>query len=102
MKTRNEITTFLECLVHSRFSEKSINEKLSTFFGTKIEVYNASQGRIDSGEEDDGLSEWNLMFNVLREDVYELFADIYVLPTREFDDECNVIYYVTEVGYEFS
>ena len=55
----------------------------------------------EHNNDSDELADWNLMFNVVREDEYELFGDIYVLPTREFDDDGNVRYYVTEVGYEF-
>lgn len=55
MKTQHEIKTFLEALLHNRFSIESLNKKLSDYFEVNIEVYNASQGRIDSGEEDDEL-----------------------------------------------
>lgn len=102
MKTRYEIREFLEDLVHNRFSLESLNEKLSTFFGVKIEVYNASQGRIDSGEEDDELSDWNLMFTFESEDedANPVDGDIYMLPMRRegFDGATMLI---TEVGYEF-
>ena len=99
MKTKPETIIFLEELLHNRFSLDSLNEKLSTFFGEKIEVYNASQGRIDSGEEDDELSDWNLMFTFESEDML-VDGDIYFLPMRRegFD---GATMYVTEVGYEF-
>jgi hypothetical protein len=99
MKTRQEIINFLEGLVSQRFNTETLNEILSTFFGTKIEVYNASQGRIDNGEDDDELSDWNLMFNL---DGFPnaCYCDIYMLPMRRagFDDATM---YITEVGYEF-
>ncbi len=95
-----EVKSFLEELVWSRFSLPQLNKKLSDFFQEKIELYNTSQEREDNNDSD-FLADWDLMFNVVREDEYELFGDIYVLPTREFDDEDNVMYYVTEVGYEF-
>ena len=99
MKTKQETIIFLEELVHERFSIDSLNEKLSTFFGVSVEVYNASQGRIDSGEEDDELSDWNLMFTFESEDIL-VDGDIYFLPMRRegFD---GATMYVTEVGYEF-
>ena len=99
MKTQNEIKTFLEGLVHSRFSIEALNEKLSNFFEVKIEVYNASQGRIDSGEDDDELADWNLMFNL---DGFPnpCFVDIYFLPMRREGFEGSTMY-ITEVGYEF-
>ena len=99
--TKEEIITFMENLVMGRFSIHELNQKLSDLFGEKIELYNSSQGRIDNGEDSDELADWNLMVNTIREDVYELFLDIYVLPTREFDNENNIKYYVTEVGYDF-
>lgn len=103
MKTQTEIIIFLESLVHKRFTEEELNKVLSDFFGEKIEVYNASQGRIDNGEDDDELPDWNLMFSNWRADIEDdvVDGDIYVLPTREIDEDDNVRYYVTEVGYEF-
>jgi len=102
MKTKKEIIEFLEGLVHNRFSLESLNEKLSTFFGKKIEVYNASQGRIDSGEDDDELTDWNLMvaFESEDENANPVDGDIYFLPMRRegFD---GATMYITEVGYEF-
>lgn len=99
-RTQQEIRNFLEGLVMRRFSLPQLNKKLSDFFQEKIEVYNTSQEREDNNDSDE-LADWNLMFNIVREEHYELFGDIYVLPTREFDDDGNVRYYVTEVGYEF-
>jgi hypothetical protein len=99
-RTQKEIIKFLEGLVWSRFSLPQLNKKVSDFFQEKIEVSNVSQDRENSNDSDE-LADWNLMFNVVREDEYELFGDIYVLPTRELDEEDNVRYYVTEVGYEF-
>lgn len=104
MKTQQEIQiiTFLESLVHSRFSIESLNKKLSDFFGVSIEVYNASQGRLDNGEDDDELCDWNLMFAFESEDEDDnpVDADIYFLPMRRegFD---GATMYITEVGYEF-
>ncbi len=100
-KINKDIVKILEDLVWSRFTETKLNTKLSEIFGEEIKLYNASQGRIDSGEDDDELADWNFMFNIINEaDEYELFADIYMLPTREKDGE-EVVWYVTEVGYDF-
>ena len=101
VRTQKEIRDFLEELVWRRFSLPQLNKKLSDFFQEKIELYNVSQEREDNNDSDE-LADWNLMFNLIREDEYELFGDIYVLPTREVDDDGNVRYYVTEVGYEFA
>lgn len=100
VQTEQDVRNFLEKLVWNRFSLPQLNEKLSEFFQEKIELTNVSQENLEAGN-DDELADWNLMFNLVREDNYELFGDIYVLPTRELDDEDNVRYYITEVGYEF-
>jgi hypothetical protein len=99
MKTQQETINFLEGLVHHRFSIESLNQKLSDFFGEKVEVYNASQGRIDNGEDDDDLADWNLMFGIEHEELF-VDGDIYFLPMRRegFD---GATMYITEVGYEF-
>ncbi len=101
-KVPKETIEFLEGLVHKRFSLDGLNKTLSEFFEEDIKVYNASQGRIDSGEDDDELTDFNLMFNI------EGFAnpsagyfDIYMLPMRRegFD---GATMYITEVSYEFN
>ena len=99
MRTQQETINFLESLVHSRFSLESLNKKLSDFFGEKVEVYNASQSRIDNGEDDDALADWNLMFAIEHEELF-VDVDIYFLPMRRegFD---GATMYITEVGYEF-
>jgi hypothetical protein len=102
MKTQTEIKTFLEGLVHSRFNMDTLNAKVSEFFGTSIEVCNVSQERIDSGEDDDELTDWNLMFAFESEDenANPVDGDIYFLPMRRegFD---GATMYIAEVGYEF-
>ena len=100
-RTQQEITNFLEDMVMRRYSLPQLNKVISDFFQENIEVYNVSQEREDNNDSDE-LPDFNLMFNVIREEHYELFGDIYVLPTREVDDDDNVRYYVTEVGYEFA
>ncbi len=99
MKTQKETINFLESLLHCRFSLESLNKKLSDFFGEKVEVYNASQSRIDNGEDDDELADWNLMFAIEHEELF-VDVDIYFLPMRRegFD---GATMYITEVGYEF-
>ncbi len=99
MKTQQETINFLEGLVHNRFSIESLNAKLSEFFGTKIEVHNASQGRIENGEEDDELVDWNLMFAFESDELF-VDGDIYFLPMRREGFDGATIY-ITEVGYEF-
>ena len=102
MRTQTEIIYFLENLVGKRFSIESLNKTLSDFFGTTIQVYNASQGRIDNGEDDDELADWNLMFAYESQDenANPIDGDIYFLPMRRegFD---GATMYITEVGYEF-
>ena len=99
--TKQEVVVFLEDLVHKRFSEKRLNKVLSDFFKQDLEVYNASQGRIDNGEDDDELTDFNLMVNVDSDGNSDaIYIDIYMLPMRckGYD---NADMYITEVGYEF-
>ena len=101
MRIKTEIIGFLENLVHKRFSEETLNKKLSEFFDRKIEVYNASQGRIDTGEDDDELSDYNLMFNIENGVFSDSgYYDIYMLPMRRKGwNDADM--YITEVSYEF-
>jgi hypothetical protein len=96
---KQDAVKFLESLVGQRFNTATLESKLTEHFNEKIEVYNASQGRIDSGEDDDELSDWNLMFDSKNQETYGYF-DIYMLPMRRtgFD---GADFYVTEVSYEF-
>jgi hypothetical protein len=96
---KQEVVKFLESLVGQRFNLDTLNANLSKHFNETIRVENVSQGRIDSGESDDELTDWNLMFNSENQETYGYF-DIYMLPMRRagFD---GATFYVTEVGYEF-
>jgi hypothetical protein len=96
---KQEVVKFLESLVGQRFNLDTLNANLSKHFNETIRVENVSQGRIDSGESDDELTDWNLMFDSTKDETYGYF-DIYMLPMRRqgFD---GATFYVTEVGYEF-
>ena len=96
---KQEVVKFLESLVGQRFNLDTLNANLSKHFNETIRVENVSQGRIDSGEEDDELADWNLMFDSTKDETYGYF-DIYMLPMRRtgFD---GADFYVTEVGVEF-
>ena len=96
---KQEVVKFLESLVGQRFNLDTLNANLSKHFNETIRVENVSQGRIDSGESDDELTDWNLMFDSTKDETYGYF-DIYFLPMRRpgFD---GATFYVTEVGYEF-
>jgi len=96
---KKEAVKFLEGLVGQRFNMDTLQAKLSEHFNETIQVENVSQERIDSGEDDDELVDWNLMFDSVKEETYGYF-DIYFLPMRRagFD---GATFYVTEVGYEF-
>ena len=101
MKSQQETIKFLVGLVSQRFSIESINTKLSEFFEESIEVYNASQGRIDSGEDDDELADWNLMFNIEGfSNPKSGYYDIYMLPMRREGFDGSTMY-ITEIGFEF-
>lgn len=88
---QEECVEFLENLVHRRFSQKRLNEVLSMFFGEEIVLELAS--------EDELPTDFNLIFNLEREDQYGYF-DIYMLPMRTEGFDGSTMY-ITEVGYEF-
>ena len=92
---KKQVVKFLEGLVGQRFNLDTLNEKLSNHFGEDIKVTNSTQARIDNGEDDDELFDWNLIFNSDKPETYGYF-DIYMLPMRR-----QGLFYVTEVGYEF-
>ena len=97
-----EVIDFLEQLVHNRFSTESLNKKLSDFFGEPIEVENNTQARIEALDftcDEDLPADYNLMFNLEREDQYGYF-DIYMLPMRRKGFDGSTMY-ITEVAYEF-
>lgn len=99
---QQEVIDFLEQLVHNRFSLESLNKKLSDFFEEPIEVENNTQVRLDSGDftcDEDLPADFNLMFDLEREDQYGYF-DIYMLPMRREGFNGSTMY-ITEVGYEF-
>ena len=87
---QQEVIDFLEQLVHNRFSKESLEKKLSDFFEEPIEIVFS---------EDDILSDYNLMFNLEREDQYGYF-DIYMLPMRKEGFDGSTMY-ITGVAYEF-
>lgn len=97
-----EVIEFLENLVNRRFSEEALNKKLSDFFQEPIVLENNTQDRIDNDDfdsEEDLPTDYNLMFNLEREDQYGYF-DIYMLPMRREGFDGSTMY-ITEVGYEF-
>ena len=99
MKTQQEIIIFLENLLHTRVSMEQLNQSVSEFFGTKVEVINVTEENLNEGN-DDELCDYNLMFNIEDGTDQSGFYDIYMLPMRrEGFDGGNM--YITEVGYEF-
>lgn len=99
MKSQQEIMNFLEDLVHGRFSMVQLTEKVSEFFGTKVEIDNVTQQNLDCGN-DDELTDFNLMFNIEDGTEQSGFYDIYMLPMRREGWNGGDMY-ITEVGYEF-
>jgi hypothetical protein len=97
-----EVIDFLEQLVHNRFNMETLNKKLSDFFGEPVEVENNTQDRIENLDftcDEDLPADFNLMFNLEREDQYGYF-DIYMLPMRRAGFDGSTMY-ITEVAYEF-
>ena len=68
---KKEAVKFLEGLVGQRFNTESLEAKLSEHFNEEIHVENVSQNRIDSGEDDDELADFNLMFDSKNQETYK-------------------------------
>jgi hypothetical protein len=96
---KQEVVKFLKSLVGQRFNTESLEAKLSEHFNEEIKVRNVSQERIDNRDDDDELTDFNLMFESEKDETYGYF-DIYMLPMRRkrFD---GATFYITEVAYEF-
>ena len=96
---KQEVMSFLEGLVGQRFNMQSLNDKLEKVFNQKVELQNTSLLREQENDDDD-LSDYNLMFNIEDGSEQSGFFDIYMLPMRRkgFD---GADMYITEVGYEF-
>ena len=95
---QTDVVKFLESLVGTRVSEESLNKTLSKYFGEDIKIHNATQDRLDGGD-DDELSDWNYMFNSDKEETFGYF-DIYILPMRQEGLDGSTMY-ITEISYEF-
>lgn len=90
---QKEVVKFLGSLVHNRYNMETLTKVLSRYFDEAIKPMYANE------EEDNILTDYNIMFDSHKEDTYGYF-DIYVLKMRRpgFDESD---FYVTEVGYEF-
>ena len=99
MKTRTDVIEFLENLVHTRESMQSLSDKIDKFFNQKVDLQNVSLLREQENDDDD-LTDYNLMFNI--EDGSDIagYFDIYMLPMRRkgFD---GADMFITEISYEF-
>jgi len=90
---RKSINSFLEGLVHNRFSKEELETKLSEYFKFPVTVD-------DTSKYYDELADFNLLFGMdfkyPTEHIYG-YVDLYYLKTREEDKPM----YITEVAVEF-
>ena len=93
-KKQKEITDFLESLVGQRFNMETLTKELSKAFDEEIEAE-----IVNDDDETNTLTDWNIMFNIEKEDIFGYF-DIYMLKMRNSNLDGST-FYVTEVGYEF-
>jgi hypothetical protein len=91
---QKEIVKFLENLVHSRTNLDNLTKMLSKKFNEEITLE-----VVNNEDEDNELSDWNIMFNSEKEETYGYF-DIYFLKNRRTSHDGSNIY-ITEIGYEF-
>lgn len=103
MKTisKKEFVDFLEDLVWHRMTIKQMENKINEFLESD-KTYIEKSWKWDDPEIADyllvGSTEHAYDEN---ENLPFCDYDIYVLPTKEVDDNGNIVYYITEVGYEF-
>ena len=90
-----EVVDFLEGLVNKRYNLETLGEELSKHFNEEIKPEFVG---IDQ-DDDDGLTDWNIMFNSENEDTYGYF-DIYVLMMRREGWDGST-FMITEIGFEF-
>lgn len=96
---QREVAQELEKLVHKRMNKVDLEEQLSIIFDRTIEVEDATDW------DETWAGDWYYAFNVhndeeeTEEDKIGGFFDVYFLKMRENDDELD--FYITEVGYEF-
>ena len=93
-KKQKEIVDFLESLVGQRFNMETLSKELSKAFDEEIEAE-----IVNDDDETNTLTDWNIMFNIEKEDIFGYF-DIYMLKMRNSNLDGST-FYVTEVGYEF-
>jgi hypothetical protein len=85
-----DIIKFLNSLVHNRFNEETLTNKLSEFFDYKVKLF------ISDYESPD----YNYCFNIDTDDLF-LDVDIYYLIQKNASFDGST-FYITEVSYEFN
>lgn len=95
MTTRQrEVQNSMNALLHHRFNEEMLNERLSQIFGQQIEVSEV--------DDEEWTGDWYYSFNV-EDDEIGGFFDIYFLKMREQAEDVfdGLTFYVTEVACDF-
>lgn len=102
MITKEMFVDFLENLVHKRMTIKKMENRFNEFLGVinKIKIV---KSELHWNNQD--IPDYNFVGSTeeaFKENEYLPFCDfdIYVLPTKERIGK-NIVYYITEVGYEF-
>ena len=102
MTPKEMFILFLENLVHKRMTIKEIKNRINEF----LETDKCSLVKSDLHWDNPEVADYNLIGSTeyaYNEDKNIPFCDfdIYVLPTKERTGK-SVVYYITEVGYEFA
>ena len=101
--SKKGLISILEYMVHDRMTVSDMNYAIEAY----IECENTIQiSKSDLHWDDPDIPDYNLIGSTEKahqenEDIPFCDFDIYVLPTKETKND-ETVYYITEVGYEFS
>lgn len=100
---KDEFIYFLEKLVHKRLTKKQIENKITEFLGLKQNKIKIFKSELSWNYNE--IPDYNFIGSTERayyknKNIPFCDFNIYVLPTKERFNK-SIVYYITEVSYEF-
>lgn len=89
---KNSIISYMENLVHKRYTKQTLEQLLFDFFGKKVTLCNVTN---------DLYEDYRFMFLVNDDILGHIFFDILYLELRKTTSFPDGGMYITEVGYDF-
>jgi hypothetical protein len=89
---KNSIISYMESLVHKRYTKQTLEQSLFDFFGKKVTLCNGTN---------DWDEDYRVMFLVKDDILNHIFFDIWYLELRKTTNFPDGGMYITEVGYDF-